>query len=420
MDNQMKYYNSSYIVDKYNQVKASDSKYALIQINIKNFRFYNTKYSVEVGDQILELVFQELNSFFEPDEYIGYLYADNFVVLANYEDVDILVRDRIVNLIDKLYRIENAYIFRNIFYSFGIYKIEDRDVQFYDAWNYANLCRKESEDLQQRNSFVEVYDNTFHDGYMGRMELEIRTADAYKNYQFITYLQPKVDLESGEIVGAEALLRWIDEDGNLIPLYKFLPILNQNSYIILVDLDIFDQMCQYLETRIKNNQKVVPISFNISKASFYDPNILEDYISIFEKYEIPKEYVEMEFMESISLNDTAHMKKVISGFKEYGFTCLLDDFGNGYSSFNVLLNAPLDIIKMDRQFFLDNLNGDGRLVIKTVVELIHSLKMKVVAEGVEQKEHIEFLRTCGCDYVQGFYYYKPMPLQDFEALLDKK
>lgn len=419
MDYLMKEHDALYILNKFNEIKNTTCKYALIQINIKNFRYYNIKYGIEAGNEILHLVFQELKSFFSSKEYVGHMYSDNFAILAQYQDVEVLMRERIVSLVDGLYRIPNAHIFRNIFYSMGIFKIEKCSVSFDAAWNYANLCRKASEDLYKRNSCVEVYDKTFYENYVGQMELENNTAEAYKNYEFVTYLQPKVDLVSEEIVGAEALLRWFDEDGRSVSLYKFLPILNQNSYIILVDLDTFDQMCRYLDTRIKNKQKVVPISVNISKAHFYNPEILEDYISIFEKYDIPKNYIQMEFMESISLNDTKKMKKVISGFKEYGFTCVLDDFGNGYSSFNVLLNAPLDVIKMDRQFFLQNLNGDGRLVIKTVVDLIHSLKMKVVAEGVELEEHIDWLKECGCDWVQGYYYYKPMAMDEFNALLDK-
>lgn len=420
MDDQLLHNNNSYMEEKFNRIKASDFKYALIQINIKNFRFYISKYGVVASNEILRLTLQKLECFLEEGEYAGYLYADNFILLVRYEDVDVLIRERLVALIDGLYRIENTCTYRNIFYSAGIYRIDDPQVSFRDALNFANMCRKESEDLRKRNSCIEVYDQTFYKNYMERMELEIQTADAYKNYEFVAYLQPKVDLENGEIIGAEALLRWLDADGKIIPLYKFLPILNENGYIVLVDLDMFDQLCSFMDERIKKKEKVVPISFNLSKSGFYDPGILQEYINVFEKYNIPKEYVQMEFMESISLDDTAHMNKVISGFKKYGFTCVLDDFGSGYSSFNVLLNAPLDIIKMDRQFFLENLNGDGKLVIKTIVQLIHSLNMKVVAEGVEMEEHVEYLKTCGCDFVQGYYYYKPLPIQEFEALLNQK
>lgn len=424
MYNEIEQYNASYIEEKYNEVKSmkvnsTEVEYALVLWNIKNFRYYNTKYGVSAGDEILELVFQAMQSILEDGEYVGYLGADNFVTLLRYDNIDTLVYHRLVPLVQgELYRIDDVRISRNIFYSTGIYQLTSVEIDFQTALNFANLCRKESASLYNRCTNIEVYDQTCHSKYMERLELEIKTADAYKNYEFVAFLQPKVDPENGTVIGAEALLRWIDEDGNNVPLYKFLPILDQNSYIALVDLDIFDQMCQYQEERLKNHQKIVPISFNMSKTNFYNPDILQKYVEIFEKYHVPKKYVEIEFMESISLNDTAHMQKVISDFKNYGFTCSLDDFGSGYSSFNVLLNAPLDTVKMDRQFFLDNLNGDGKLVIKTVVELIHSLHMKVVAEGVESKEHIEYLRKCSCDYVQGYYYYKPMSVEAFGKLLD--
>lgn len=419
LNDQMRSHNGSYIEEKFNQVKTADVPYALVQLNVKNFRFYMTQYGEAAGDKILCALFQRLNSFLEPEEYAAHLYADSFALLVRCEDVDVLMRCRIAAWIDILYRIDDPHIYRNIFFSLGIYPLEENQLSFQDALSRANLCRKESADLLKRNSSIEIYDQTLHDSYIERIKLEINTADAYKNYEFSAYLQPKVELSSGKIIGAEALLRWYDANGRCIPLHQFLPILNENNYIILVDLDMFDQMCRYLDQRIKKHQPVVPISFNLSQASFYDPDILQEYIRIFEQYDIPKRYVEIEFMESISLNDTARMLEVISGFQAYGFTCVLDDFGSGYSSFNVLLNAPLDIIKMDRQFFLENLNGDSKLVIQTIVKLIHSLNMKVVAEGVEQKDHVDCLRSCGCDFVQGYYYYKPMPIHAFETLLDQ-
>lgn len=411
-------YNTRYITEKYNEVRNSNLKYVLVVLNVKNFRYYNTRYGCPAGMEILGLMWEQLKGFVEKDEYAAYLHVDNFALLLKYEDVDTFIYGRWMELIDKLYRIDDERIYRNLCCSYGIYEIGDAQVAFSDALNFANLGRRQCQTLANRSNCIEVFNQEVYDNYMEHIELEFETAEAYKNYEFVAYLQPKVDLEHEEIVSAEALLRWYDKDGNSVPLYKFLPILNQNGYIKLVDLDIFEQICKILEKRIKNKQKVVPVSFNISKPHFYDPDILENYTKIFEKYDIPKRLIEIEFMESISLNDTKHMKKVIAKFKEYGFTCSLDDFGNGYSSFNVLLNAPFDIVKMDRQFFLNNLNGDNKLVIKTVVDLIHSLKMLVVAEGVEMEEHIDYLKKCGCDYVQGFYYYKPMPIESFENLLD--
>ncbi|MEG0591730.1 MAG: EAL domain-containing protein [Coprobacillus sp.] len=416
----LKQTNISDVLCYYNKFIKSNMKYVLVQLNIKNFRYFHIKYSYQSCQEILSLILELLSSTIKEDEYAAYLYSDNFVMLLQYEELDDLLYQRITKLVDELYRIDDKRVYRCLFVSMGIYQMDDKSIRFEDAMNYANLARRESDSIKERNHSVEVYNEDFYNQYMGRLELEMKTADAYKNYEFIAYLQPKIDLATESIVGAEALLRWIDHDGNSIPLYAFLPILNQNGYIELVDLDVFDQICEKLDQRIKDNKKVVPVSFNISKSSFYSEDILKEYIEVFEKYNIPKHLIEIEFMESISLDDTERMKEVVSGFKEYGFSCSLDDFGNGYSSFNVLLNAPFDIIKMDRQFFLDNLKGDNQLVIKTVVDLIHSLGMRIVAEGVELKEHIDYLKTCKCDYVQGYYYYRPMPICDFNDLLDKE
>lgn len=416
----MEFYDIAYLIQKYDTIKNSAASYALVHLNIKNFRYYHTKFGFTARLEILRLIFHHIAATLEKEEYIAHLSTDNFVFLVQYKDITYLVHERLVSLVDQLYRIQDERIYRNIFFSIGVYCIIDYTVKFFDALNYANLCRKECKTIFQRNSNIEIYDENFYNQYMNRMELECKTAEAYKNYEFTNYYQPKVDLKTEKIVGAEALIRWFDKDGTSIPLHKFLPILNENGYIALLDIDTFEQTCDYLDKRVKNHKKVVPISFNISKAYFYDPNIVQDYIKVFEKFELPKELIQIEFMESISLNDTKRIKEVVSGFKEYGFTCSLDDFGNGYSSFQVLLNTQLDIVKMDRQFFLNNLNGDSKLIIKTIVDLIHSLKMKVVAEGVEQKEHIECLKNCHCDYVQGYYYYKPMSIEEFSALLDSQ
>lgn len=413
------FHTASYLTQRYDEVNDGALPYALVHLNVKNFRYYNTKYGSAEGDEILLLILETLSGWLEEGEYAGHLYADNFGFLARCDDIDQFVYERLMLLIDRLYRIQDERIYRNLFLSMGIYQMADRADSFHDALNLANLCRKETSGLSRRCSSMEIYGDHFRSRYMDHIELESRTAHAYKEYEFVNYLQPKVDLKTERIVGAEALLRWFDKDGKQIPVGDFLPILNENGYITLIDMDTFEQMCRYLEDRIKKHKTVVPISFNLSKSHFQDPNMVQDYISIFEKYDIPQELIEIELMESIAFDDANKLREVVTQFKEYGFTCSLDDFGNGYSSFGVLLNAPLDIIKLDRQFFLNNLNGDSKLVINTVVDLIHSMKMKVVAEGVENPMHIEWLKHCGCDYVQGYYYHRPMPIVQFDALLDQ-
>ena len=414
-------YNQNYLNICYDSAMRKEGHYALFYMNIKNFRYYHSTYGFEGSNQLLRLIYQKLVECFHEIGDIVHLYADHFAFLVCYEHIDTLIYTTWMDALDKLYRIDDSRIYRELFMSFGVYELDkEHPIDFHQALNYANIARKSCGSLFKRTSCLEVCDKERLSTYIDYHELEIKTAEAYKEYKFIAYLQPKVDAQTHEIVGAEALLRWKDENGAYIPVYQFLPILNENSYISLVDLDVFEMVCKLLQENLDSGKKVVPVSFNISKSTFYDPNIMTDYLKIFNQFTIPKELIEFELMESISLDDTKRLKEVVSLFKEHGFRCSLDDFGNGYSSFNVLLNAELYAVKMDRQFFLDNLNGDSKLIIETIVHMIKSLHMKVVAEGVESKEHVDFLAQCGCDMIQGFYFYKPMPLDEFNEILQNK
>lgn len=250
--------------------------------------------------------------------------------------------------------------------------------------------------------------------------MEERVSKAYQNKDFVVYLQPKVRLNDQKVIGAEALIRWFDEEGNMIPLSSFLPILNQNNYIRMLDIQTFEVCCELIADRLKNGEPMVPISFNISQSFFYDTKMMPDYMEVYNRYQIPREYIQFELMESISLNDTQQLVNVIDDFKKEGFTCLLDDFGNGYSSFGVLINSKLDILKMDRQFFVDPLNEKTANIIKTVIELAKQLHLEVIAEGVETQEYADFLKEVGCDVIQGFYFYHPMPIPELLSLLDKE
>lgn len=411
--------NQDWIDHKFTELKANCSgSYVLLYLNIKNFRYYNALYGISGGDEILILLYQSLLNYLSEDEYIGHLFADHFAILMKYPGSNDLLLKRLDDAVEVIYRIDDKRIYRNLFTSIGTFVVEDSDCSLEQALNTANVCRREMLIPNSRCTSVEFYDEELYQNYISDHNLERNIAEAYFKDEFVMFLQPKVDLNTRRIAGAEVLMRWFDSEGNLVPVYKFLPVLNTNSYIQVVDLALFQNTCDMLDTRLKKNLPVVPISFNVSKSHFYQDTIVEDYLSILNKYQIPHHLITFELMESISLDDTERMKYIIQKFQDNGFSCSLDDFGNGYSSFNVLLNAKLDTIKMDRQFFLKNLNGDSKLIIKTIVNLIKSLDMKVVAEGVETKEYVDFLTECGCDMIQGYYFYKPMPMEEFTNLLD--
>lgn len=411
-------YNREWIKIKYEEARKTPEKYLLATMNIKNFRYFNCLYGYEGGNEILKLIYHKVADFLDDGESIAHDFSDNFVILFAYSNIHDFLYTRMPKLIDLCYRIDDPRIHRNNFESFGIFPLNHHDCDFEEAYHLANISRKQSETLTNRSHCYELYDDTYSEKYMSQCDLEFRTAQAFFNYEFVPYLQPKVDPYTNKIIGAESLIRWIDANGNFIPVSDFLPILIKNTYIYVIDLDIFDVVCKMLDERIRSNKPVVPISFNISKPEFYDDDFISDYKKVVEKYSIPLNLIEFELMESISLDDTDRLKKIIKEIKDAGFSCSLDDFGNGFSSFNVLLNAAFDAIKMDREFFVRSLNEENKVIIKTMIDLIKSLHMKVVAEGVETKEYVDFLLQCGCDAIQGFYYHKPIPMADFNTLLD--
>lgn len=419
-------FNKQWIKAQYEEIKKGDSSAILVHMNIKNFRYYNALHGMVGANELLKIIYNALDENLKENECLAHLNGDNFVFILlyknqeKYEDFDDYIAKRMYEMTDILFLIDDPRIYRNLFCSFGVLKIKDYQFSFDEALQNANIARKECLTIKNRSFCYEIFNEHYYSQFMDRCDLEKKTAEAYKNEEFTTFLQPKMNPITNQIVGAEALLRWFDENGKMIPVSEFLPILNSNAYIYLVDLGVFEHVCRILHENILVNQPVVPISFNLSRSWFYYENSLQPYLDICQKYDIPKHLIEFELMESITLDDVEQMKAKIHEITEAGFKCSLDDFGSGYSSFNVLLNAKLSIVKMDRQFFLKNMNGNSKTIIQVIVKMIKSLDMMVVAEGVETKEYADFLSECGCDMIQGYYYHKPMPIDEFNQLLLKQ
>lgn len=405
---------------KYDElIKNSKTPHSLVCANIKQFRNLYTLHGKEKSDQMLEDVLHCIADFIGDVGYVAHSYADNFTILLAMPAADVDSRF-FVPFVDEVFEIENPYLFHNIYMSFGFYGITSDTVDYYQAQAYANVARLCAPTVRNRSFSSEEFSQEYYDSFMNPYLMEERVSKAYQNKEFVVYLQPKVRLNDQKVIGAEALIRWFDEKGNMIPLSSFLPILNQNNYIRMLDIQTFEVCCKLICDRLKAGQPIVPISFNISQSFFYDTKMMPDYMEVYNRYQIPREYIQFELMESISLNDTQQLVNVIDDFKKEGFTCLLDDFGNGYSSFGVLINSKLDILKMDRQFFVEPLTEKTSNIIKTVIELAKQLHLEVIAEGVETQEYVDFLKEVGCDVIQGFYFYRPMPIPELLTLLDKE
>lgn len=404
---------------KFEEIQQSEISYALIRMNIKNFRYYNAKYGRETGNQILKDVYDLIKSTLTKDDYIVREYADNFLIYKSYIKKEDIIDHWLYPCVDKIFDIPNSIIFHNIYTSFGIYYLDDKSCSFDKADDLAELCRKYTDSISYRVFSYEVYQHDFYEKYMKVRQIEELTGLAREKGLYQVYIQPKVDARTDKICGGEALLRLFDEDGNMIPIMEFLPVLNKNGYIRMVDMWEYEEVLRCMDQRIKEHKRIVNMSFNISNSHFHDIYLFSDYKEVSDKYDVPRNMITCEFLESISI-DEQKMNELIKTFHEEGFQCALDDFGNGCSSFNVLRYADIDSVKIDRCFFQDSPRGNKIQVLKAVVEMLKILHLHIVAEGVEEKEDIDLMKELGVDEIQGFYYYKPMPMNEFFALLDQE
>lgn len=393
--------------------------YVFVDMNIKRFQYINNKHGRKRADAALKHLYEIASQFLKDDEYIARVCNDDYNLLLHYCDMDILIKEFLVPLVDAVFDDPDEIFYHNIYLSFGFYFLEQTPCSFYEVQNKAQITRKKCPHLQRRTFSYDIYHSELYKDFMRFHETADRVTQARFKKEFIPYIQPKIRLCDEAIVGGEVLLRWKTADGCLIPLSSFLPVLNANGDIYLVDLNLFDTVCSYIQTAQKNGEPVVPMSFNITNTSLFDEDFLHDYLDIYSKYQISEQLIEFEFMENIRFDYYDQVKEMIVAFKKRGFTCSLDDFGSGYSSFNILLENLVDVLKIDKMFFDKPLNHKHQEVITHIVNMAHTLGMKVLAEGIETKEYVDFLKSIGCDYVQGYYYYRPMPLHEFQNLLKK-
>ena len=248
-------------------------------------------------------------------------------------------------------------------------------------------------------------------------EIEAKMEKALNNNEFVFYLQPKFNCQGNQLFGAEALVRWIDDNGQMIMPGDFIPLFERNGFIIKLDEYIFESVCKYIANRIQLNLPIIPISINISRLHLFQSNFVDKYLKIKNKYSIPDKILELEITENILIDNLHATQKVITRLQEHGFICSIDDFGSGYSSLNSLKDLPFDIIKLDK-LFLDNSYNikKSQEIVKSIITMAKNIDILTVGEGVETDEQLEFLQLAGCDIIQGYIFSKPISVEDFEKL----
>lgn len=395
-----------------------EKKYALVHFDINKFTVINTSVGYKIGDEILQQIGKVLRKNLK-EEIIGKAEGDNFFVLLEREDKDELIK-RACDLscqIEKLKIWDKTKI--NPVVKTGIYFIDNADLDIRTAIDRAYFAKS-----TLKNSYKSDY--AIYEDIIGYSLIEVRKIEddmhrALIEKEFKVYLQPKVDLKTGEISGAEALVRWDHPELGLLNPSKFIPIFEKNGFIINLDKYVFEEVCYNMRRWINLGYDVVPVSVNVSRIHFLNSNFVSDYNSIKEKYGITENLVEIEITESVvfSNENESEVFTVMRKFRDDGFEISMDDFGSGYSCLGLLKEMPIDTLKLDKMFLNNIEEYSSQIIVSNIVNMAKSLNLNVVSEGVETDNQLDFLRDIGCDMAQGFVFAKPEPIEAYEKLINK-
>ena len=238
--------------------------------------------------------------------------------------------------------------------------------------------------------------------------------EALANGEFKPFLQAKFNMIENHISGAEALVRWIKPDGKVVSPGDFIPVFERNGFVEKIDFYMLEEICKYLRRMIDENREVYKISVNQSRYLLNDPEYANKVKTILLKYQIPVGLIELELTETVFFHEKERMIQTMKELKNMNVDLSIDDFGSGYSSFNILKDVPFDVLKIDREFLSDSVHTEkGKIILQKIVDMAHGLGMSVICEGVENVEQIELLVSIDCHYAQGFYYARPIPIEEF-------
>ena len=387
-----------------------DQEYTIVCMNIENFKLYNDSFGREAGDRLLRESAASMMSWLGEDGICGRYSADRFMCLMekNQEKSD---REFFFSEVHS----ERSQNVDNVVVKWGVYEIIDRSVPVEQMCDRVLLAADSIKG--QYNQFYAVYD----DNLRGKLLREKAIADvmetALAEEQFIVYLQPKYSLSDNRMVGAEALVRWIHPEWGFMSPGEFIPLFEKNGFIPCLDRYVWEKVCVYLRDWQEKGYPVMPVSVNVSRADVYQSHLVDTLSEMVQKYGIDPSCLHLEITESAYTDNPDQIISTVEELHRRGFVIEMDDFGSGYSSLNMLSQMTLDILKLDMKFIQNELaKPAAQSILNDIISMAHRMSFRVVAEGVETKEQTERLQAVGCDYVQGYYFARPMPVKEFEAL----
>lgn len=384
-----------------------------LAIDIEHFKLFNEMYGMEMGDQLLSSIhddFVKLET--EIDCVSAYQGNDDFVIFMNY-DLE-RIRQIYTRIRDIIAKLCNTTGFLP---AIGIYRLEKEEtvsLTMCDKAVSAMIDAKKNHKQRIREFDLEAYERE-----QKERQLLIDLRKAVQEDQITFYLQPQCNIVAGKIVGAEALMRWILPDGRMVSPAVFVPILEKNNFIADFDRLIWEKVCIWISSLLDRGIRPIPISINVSQMDILTMDVVAVLDALCEKYEIPTQFLKIEITESSYAETYERVQSFSEELKNRGFIVMMDDFGSGYSSLNMLESVAVDVLKLDMVFMKNNsiYSRKGVALIESIINMAKRMGLSIVVEGVETQEQIEFLKRLGCRYAQGYYYYKPMSVPEFEKMM---
>ncbi|MBQ4522334.1 MAG: GGDEF domain-containing protein [Lachnospiraceae bacterium] len=384
-------------------------KYALIHIRMNKYQSFCTCYGAKEGTDLLELIYQELQSKISKNEVAVHYARADYAMLLSYDSKEGL-EQRLSNIVAGIGAARQG---RRLDFCAGIYEINNGKMDMDAMYNNASIARSALH--PEGEEWIGWYSQEMQKQQLWERKVEDTMEEALQRKEFQVYLQPKYSSREEKLSGAEALVRWISPEEGFVPPNRFIPIFENNGFILKLDDYMISEVAKQQAEWIGEGRKVVPISVNVSRAHFTKDDLAEHICGLVDAYQVPHEVIELELTESAFFEDKEVLLETVRKLREYGFAVSMDDFGAGYSSLNSLKELPLDVIKLDAEFFRGIEDTEkGKIIVNEAICLAKRLDMKIVAEGIETKEQVDFLAEQGCDLIQGYYFAKPMPIQEFE------
>ena len=402
-------------------LKHKNVKYAMVNIDFVKYRNYCLCHSIEEGEELLQKLDKAISKNIDKKKELSAHYASaNFALLLMYDELDEL-KIRLSELIDVLKHTDEEH---DLNFHVGIdplnikldekgkpVKLRDLDIEL----EYNNACAARATLEESDDTAIAVFDEKLFEEQRWFDTVVEHQRSAIENEEFVVYYQPKYNPNNDELSGAEALIRWNSPEFGIVPPGRFIPIFEKNGFITEIDHYMIEHVARDQKRWYDQGYKCVPVSVNVSRAHFVEPDLAEQIRNMVDAADARRSLIEIELTESAFFDDKKAIINTIKKLKEYGFAVSMDDFGSGYSSLNSLKDMPLDVLKLDAEFFRGDLEDErGEIVVSGAINLAKNLHMRTVAEGVEKRDQVEFLAKQGCDMIQGYIYDKPMPGNEFE------